>query len=472
MMEVRFAVGSSVAHAARGHFRGLQAALHAVRRCCCQNEPDNYSVTMKPKASRRPVVHISHLLALLAAAPLFAAAHDVKLQLVPSGGMAKMGGYYPLRLVLALEKPAAIKKLPADLASPLFGTLKLGPAESPTAIAVVLDEPDGKPSRLFVDANANGDLTDDPAPVWNARAVKGKDGADYQQWTGSAEVGVPLGKEPAKLTIAMYRFDKRDPNRAAQKDVLFHYPDYVREGEITLGGRTYKALLADRMATGDFRGKEGATSGVQLFIDANEDGKLDARNEAFDVRQPFNIAGQTYEIAGLTPGGESFRIQKSAKIVAEKKAPVAIAAGKPATVFKAKTTDGKDVDFPASYKGKIVLLDFWATWCGPCIGELPNLTAAYQKFHGQGFEILGISLDRAGDDKKLADFTKAKNMPWPQVFDGKFWSAEVAKLYDVHSIPTAYLVDGDTGLILASSGLRGAQLEKTIADALAKKSGK
>ncbi|MFM8470834.1 MAG: TlpA family protein disulfide reductase [Limisphaerales bacterium] len=427
---------------------------------------------MKPKLRCHPTISTPRLLALLAAVPLLALAEDVKLKLISSGGMAKMGGYYPLRLALSAEKPEAIKKLPADLAAPLFGTLKLGPSDAPTTIAVVLDEPDDKPSRLFVDANANGDLTDDPAPVWSARAVNGKDGVAYRQCSGSAQVTIPLGKEPAALTIAMYRFDKRDPARAAQKEYLFHYPDYAREGEITLAGKTYKALLADRRATGDFRGKEGTDSGVQLFIDANEDGKLDSRNEAFDVRQPFNIGGQTYEIAGMTPGGESFRIQKSVKTVAEKKAPVAIAAGKPATVFKAKTTDGKDVDFPASYKGKIVLLDFWATWCGPCIGELPNLTAAYQKFHGQGFEILGISLDRAGDEKKLADFTKAKNMPWPQVFDGKFWSAEVAKLYDIHSIPAAYLVDGDTGVVLASSGLRGSELEKTIAAALAKKNGK
>lgn len=422
---------------------------------------------------------MSRLLALLAAAPLLAvAAEDVQLKLLSTGGMPKMGGYFPLRLAIAEEKPEGIKKLPADIAAPLFGTFKLGASDAPTAIAVVLDEPDGKPSRLFVDANANGDLTDDPAPVWNSRNVKGSDGKDYQQFSGSAKVTVPLGKEPATLTLAMYRFDKRDPARAAQKGFLFHYPDYAREGEVKLGAKTYKALLADRMATGDFRGKDAASSGVQLFLDVNENGKFEAGSEAFDVRQPFNVGGQTYEIAGLTPGGESFRIQKSAKVVAEKKAapaaprPELLAVGKPATVFKAKTTDGTAIDFPASFKGKVVLLDFWAIWCGPCIGELPHLTAAYQKFHDKGFEVLGISLDRPGDDKKLAAFTKDKNMPWPQVFDGKYWQAEVAQLYGVRSIPTAYLVDGDTGLVIANSGLRGSQLEKTVADALAKKSGK
>lgn len=453
---------------------------------------------MKPAPSPRPTVSCQKMFACLAAAPLLAvtaasqdldltlltakpllavagAAQEAKLKLLPIGAAAKMGGYQPQRLAISAEKPEAIKKLPDDLAAPLFGTLKFGAGTEATSIAVVLDEPEGKPSRLFVDANANGDLTDDPAPVWNSRPVKGSDGKEYQQFSGSAKVSASLGKEPASLNFPMYRFDKRDPSRAALAGALFYYTDYAREGEVTLGEKTYKALLVDRMASGDFRGKDAPNSGVLLFLDANENGRFEAATESFDVRQAFNIGGQSYEIAGLTPGGESFRIQKSVKVVAEKKAaprPEPIAVGKPATVFKAKTTAGAEIDFPVSFKGKLVLLDFWAIWCGPCIGELPHLTAAYQKFHDKGFEVLGISLDRPGDEKKLAAFTKEKNMPWPQVFDGKYWQAEVAQLYNVRSIPTAYLVDGDTGLVIANSGLRGSQLEKTIEAALAKKSGK
>ncbi len=429
---------------------------------------------MKPAS--RPALAAACFIAVLHWGAVPAFGQEVRLKLVSAGAMAKMGGYYPQRLGLTAEKPDGIKQLPAGLAAPLFGMLKLGPADAPLAVAVVLDEPEGKPAQLFVDANANGDLTDDPAPIWTARPVKGKDGADYQQFSGSAKITVPLGQQPAALSLPMYRFDKRDPARAAQKGFLFYYADYAREGEVQLGGKTYKALLADRLATGDFRGKDATNgSGVQLFIDADEDGKFDARSEAFDVRQAFNLAGKSYEIAGLTAGGDAFRIQPAVKPVAEKKAPAArtgLAAGQPATPFKAKTTDGNEVDFPASYRGKLVLLDFWAIWCGPCIGELPHLTAAYQKFHDRGFDVLGISLDRAGDEKKLADFTKQKNMAWPQVFDGKFWQAEVAQLYNVRSIPTAYLVDGDTGLVIATTGLRGTALEHTIAEALAKKTGK
>lgn len=418
------------------------------------------------------------LFSLLAVAPaigLAAATSDIRLPVVSAGAMRKLGGYLPLRLALLTKKPAGLKQVPAGLTAPLYGTLKLGPGNAPTSIIVVVDEPDGSPSRLFVDANANGDLTDDPAPKWSPRPVKGKDGAEYQQYSGVVKVTIPLGGETTELSLPVYRFDKRDPARATLKGFLFYYSDYGREGEVTLGEKTYHVLLADLLATGDFRGKSGAKpSGVSLLIDVNGNGKFEKEGERFDVRQPFNIAGTTYEIAGLTAGGESFRIVKSSKTVAEQKVVASrpgLAAGQPAIKFKARSTGGAAIDFPAGYPGKVVLLDFWAIWCGPCIGELPHLTAAYQKYHDQGFEVLGISLDREGDGRKLADFTKKNRMPWPQIFDGKYWQAEIAQLYGVRSIPTAYLVDGDTGLVIASTGLRGAELEKTVAAALARKRG-
>jgi thiol-disulfide isomerase/thioredoxin len=116
------------------------------------------------------------------------------------------------------------------------------------------------------------------------------------------------------------------------------------------------------------------------------------------------------------------------------------------------------------------MLDFWATWCPPCRAEIPGLVAAYNKYHPQGFEVLGVSLDKKGDDEKLAAFTKDQKMPWPQVFDGKYWTAQVAVQYDVRSIPAAFLVDGDTGVIVATGNdLRGEQLEGTLEKALAKK---
>ena len=109
--------------------------------------------------------------------------------------------------------------------------------------------------------------------------------------------------------------------------------------------------------------------------------------------------------------------------------------GANALAFEAKTTDGGTIRFPQSYKGKLVMLDFWATWCGPCRAELPGLTAAYEKYHAKGFEVLGVSLDQANASEKLAQFTKENHMPWPEVYDGQYWKAAIAQSYTLIPFP-------------------------------------
>ena len=399
-----------------------------------------------------------------------ALAQEAKTEFLSSGGAHKLGGYVPQHLELSADKPEGIKKLPEGLSAAVFGSLKLGPAESPNTYFLVIDEPEGKPARLFVDANGNGDLTDDPAAEWKANTSAGPNGTKLTMYQGGATFQVPYPDGKLELHLGMYRFDKNDTQRSALAKTLLYYSDYVREGTVTLGAKTYKVLLADRTAMGDFRGKTGeARPGASFLIDVNEDGKFDSSDEAFDVKKPFNIGGTTYELAKLNASG-SFQIVKSDKTVEETKPAPSLKPGSPALAFAAKTTDGKEVKFPELYKGKVVMLDFWATWCGPCRAELPHLTAAYEKLHGKGFEVLGISLDQKEQGEKLAKFAEENRMHWPQVYDGKYWQAEVAKLYHIHSIPSAFLVDGDTGRILATGNdLRGEALERTIEKALDKK---
>jgi thiol-disulfide isomerase/thioredoxin len=123
--------------------------------------------------------------------------------------------------------------------------------------------------------------------------------------------------------------------------------------------------------------------------------------------------------------------------------------------------DGSPVNL-ASLRGKVVLIDFWATWCGPCMKEVPNVVAAYKKYRDQGFEIIGISLDQSKD--AMFKVNQEKEMTWPQYFDGKGWQNEIATRFHIRAIPAMWLVSKKG--IVATTAARG-NLDADIAKLLA-----
>jgi thiol-disulfide isomerase/thioredoxin len=170
-------------------------------------------------------------------------------------------------------------------------------------------------------------------------------------------------------------------------------------------------------------------------------------------------AGQT--LASVDKEAEAQRAQAEAK----KKQDEMFGNGKTFPDFSEKDLDGNPISVGA-LKGKVVMVDFWATWCGPCRGELPNVIATYKKHHGEGFDIIGVSLDE--DRAKLTDFLKATDgMTWPQFFDGQGWQNELAVKYGVESIPFCVLVGADGKIV--GKDLRGEALESAVTAALANK---
>lgn len=139
--------------------------------------------------------------------------------------------------------------------------------------------------------------------------------------------------------------------------------------------------------------------------------------------------------------------------------------GQPAPDFSATDIDGNPISLK-DYHGKVVLLDFWSTTCGPCIGEMPNVKKVYDAYKDTGFDVIGVSLD--DDEAKLHDFLKVCDLPWRQIFTGEGWETPIRKQYNVRGIPSPWLMD-KTGKIISYQA-RGAALKKLVSEAVKEKS--
>ncbi|MBO3098931.1 TlpA disulfide reductase family protein [Gelidibacter pelagius] len=137
--------------------------------------------------------------------------------------------------------------------------------------------------------------------------------------------------------------------------------------------------------------------------------------------------------------------------------------GKVAPDFSAPTPEGNTLAL-SDIRGKVTIIDFWASWCGPCRKENPNVVKVYQKYHDKGLEIINVSLDRPGHKDRWIKAIKDDNLTWHHVSNLNYFNDPIAKLYNINSIPATYILDA-SGRIVAKN-LRGAALEAKIGELL------
>lgn len=188
----------------------------------------------------------------------------------------------------------------------------------------------------------------------------------------------------------------------------------------------------------------------QLFEQAIDHGVVLEQLQAFaESDAPVSIKRQARQLAKQTEQARD----RAARLKQLQSAPLDL---------KFAALDGREVDL-AKLRGKVVLVDFWATWCGPCVMEMPRLVDIYQRYRERGFEIVGVSLDSNKD--RLVAFAERAGMTWPQYFDGLGWDNAIGRRFGIRSIPTMWLVDKRGYLRYANA--RVVNLANTIEQLLA-----
>ncbi len=341
-------------------------------------------------------------------------------------------GYYPQAAQLS-SKPLTGLTEPSYSGTPMYATLTL----AGTSYAIVIDQ-DGSKGKLYVDVNGSKTLK----PIdWTQQL---RDGG----YLTSVSFDIPTdhSTRPYRLFLMW---------NPSTPTAIIYFRDNYMAGQIELGGVTYKMAIIDENSDGLFDDLDHD----QLLIDIDQDGKLLASrdsHERYRLDAPFNIDGTVYEATSVSPDGSQIVIDKSDKWVDEK---LPLAVGFAAPDFSVKDSNGKDLSI-SSLKGKIIVLDFWASWCAPCRATLPNVEQISKDFADRGVVVIGIDLDRNEDAFKGT--VSYFGLTYRQAFDGS--EGKVSSLYRISGIPMTYVIGRDG--IIRGKDLRGdalkAEIEKLI----------
>ena len=378
------------------------------------------------------------LVVVVFAVTLGAWAQNVEVRLEPGDG-SRLGDWAQASVPLRLKPtgPQDVKFDGPSLATALWGEFALGQAK----YAVLLGTRATGEVNLWVDRNRDRRLTTDEGQAGTA-------GPGRSTWSVSLRAE-PSGGEPYTYALSILWPEGRG--------YVYLLGGAPKVGTLIVDQRSYRLAFLD----GDLDGVYG-TKGDFYAVDVDGDGVFYADpdgHERFELGETFTVGDKTYRLAQVAPSGTFVRVAPT--VYAPPKP--ALIPGHPAPDFRF-TSLVEDRSLALSdFRGKVVLLDFWATWCGPCMNELPHLKDLHAKYRGQGFEIVGVSLDIYPAELKRV--VEGEGLAWPIAFEGKQWDNSLALMYRVYQIPTSYLLDRKG--IIRYRDLHGGELEQKIMELLA-----
>jgi len=335
--------------------------------------------------------------------------------------------------------------LPESSGKRQFGLLALG-NDVDSLFSLVLETKRNGSQLLFIDKNNNEDLSDDENEEWTeTKSFLTKEELIEVTYLEDGEEHI------VPYPVVFYKYKNKLP------DVIAAYRNGYRKGAITLEETSLKMAIFDDDLNGLFHERD---RGV-MVVDLNGDGVLDGSTDSEEylaLGAMFNYLGKAYTVHNVSSSGNKVTLaerkiqnfpNKILKI--EQRAPA----------FRSQAIDGRIVDI-SNYKNKVVLVDFWATWCKPWERGLAERKNLYQRYNSRGFEIIGISLDY--DLTHLQNYLSTNKIKWPQLADGNGWDMPLFNLYRLKSLPKSFLLDRNG--IIRYRDLQGAQLQAKVRELL------
>ncbi len=298
--------------------------------------------------------------------------------------------------------------------------------------AWILDGDDAHGYIFYADINGNGDLGDDPPYRFEL-----KDGKYSLRLQLAAKSEDGAKTYPVIMKIVIDRI--APPGKADKQLALLMNGRTRRHGQFLFesGGSPLPFIImgANGIYNWDYD---------WIYFDMDRDGTFNPDVEGYQISEKYvNIGEVTYEFA-VDRYGRSVTLTPLAE---KRPARAILLAGYPAPEFDFVDLQGVSRRL-VDYRGKVVLLDFWGTWCGPCVASVPGLVAVYEKYRAKGFEIIGIA---SGDTReKLLAFTAEKRMNWPQTIESD--NGPIATLYRITGWPSYFLIGADGRIVVAAPG--------------------